>query len=44
MLDDFMLGLKNVKNVFAPTKRKTEGPKQEPSFLAHMDIGPDATV
>jgi hypothetical protein len=38
MLDDFLLGLKNVKNVFAKTKTKRE------SFLDHMDLGADATV
>ncbi len=38
MLDDFFLGLKNVKNVFAKTETKRE------SFLDHMDLGSDATV
>ncbi|MCC6409884.1 MAG: B12-binding domain-containing radical SAM protein [Planctomycetes bacterium] len=44
MLDDFVLGLKNVGNVFAHTKRRQAAAKSEPSFLAHMDIGTDATL
>jgi hypothetical protein len=44
MLDDFLLGLKNVGNVFAHTKRRQAAAKSEPSFLAHMDIGTDATL
>ena len=40
MLDDFFLGLKNVKNVFARTKPAT---KRE-SFLDRMDLGTDATI
>ena len=39
MLDDFFLGLKNVKNVFAKTKVK-----REMSFIDHLDLGADATV
>ena len=44
MLDDFLLGLKNVKNVFAPTRVLEPHEKREPSFLAHLDVGTDATI
>jgi hypothetical protein len=44
MLDDLMLGLKNVKNVFARTQKRRPETKQEPSFLAHLDVGTDATI
>jgi len=37
MLDDFMLGLKNLANVFQPTRRRE-------TFLDHLDIGPDASL
>jgi len=40
MLDDFFLGLKNLRNVFAKTQVK---PKRE-SFLDHLDLGTDATI
>jgi radical SAM superfamily enzyme YgiQ (UPF0313 family) len=40
MLDDFFLGLKNVRNVL----QKTEVKKPTESFLDHMDLGTDATV
>jgi anaerobic magnesium-protoporphyrin IX monomethyl ester cyclase len=43
MLDDLLLGLKNVQNVFARTRR-VEREKREPAFLAHLDVGPDATI
>jgi hypothetical protein len=40
MLDDFFLGLKNVKNVFA----RTQPTHKRESFLDHLDLGTDATV
>jgi hypothetical protein len=40
MLDDFLLGLKNVKNVFQPTRVKA---KRE-TFVDHLDLGAETTV
>jgi radical SAM superfamily enzyme YgiQ (UPF0313 family) len=40
MLDDFFLGLKNLRNVFQKTEVR---PKRE-SFLDHLDLGTDASI
>ena len=40
MLDDFFLGLKNLRNVL----QKTEVQSKRESFLDHLDLGTDATV
>lgn len=43
MLDDLMLGLKNVGNVFAPT-RIHENAKRTPGFIEQLDLGTDGTL
>ena len=40
MLDDFLLGLKNVSQILQPTR--TRAPRE--TFLDHMDIGRDAAL
>ncbi len=40
MLDDFMLGLKNVKNIF----QKSRGPQTKNAFLDTLDTGLDGTL
>ena len=40
MLDDFLLGLKNLKQIFQPTRVKA---KRE-TFVDHMDVGAETTV
>ncbi|MCC7012427.1 MAG: B12-binding domain-containing radical SAM protein [Planctomycetes bacterium] len=42
MLDDFLLGLKNVRNIFQPTRRKRL--PQRVSLADRMDTGAQATV
>ena len=41
MLDDFLLGLKNVKNIFQPTRSRDV---QRETFVDHMDVGAEASV
>jgi anaerobic magnesium-protoporphyrin IX monomethyl ester cyclase len=44
MLDDLFLGLKNVGNVFAPTKVKAPHEKRTPGFIEHLDLGTDGSL
>ena len=44
MLDDLMLGLKNVSQIFQPTRLRDQKQRQQPSFLEHLDVGTDASV
>jgi hypothetical protein len=44
MLDDLMLGLKNVSQIFQPTRLRDQQTRQQPSFLEHLDVGTDASV
>ena len=43
MLDDFLLGLKNLGQILQPTSRKGAPPKRD-SFVDHMDVGSDASL
>ena len=44
MLDDFLLGLKNVGNVFAKTRRRSLHEKRLPGFIEHLDLGTDGSL
>jgi len=44
MLDDFLLGLKNVGNVFAKTRRRESHEKRLPGFIEHLDLGTDGSL
>jgi hypothetical protein len=40
MLDDFLLGLKNLRNIFQPTRRRTAGK----ALRERMETGVETTV
>jgi hypothetical protein len=44
MLDDFLLGLKNVGNVFAKTRSRPLYEKRMPGFIEHLDLGTDGSL
>jgi radical SAM superfamily enzyme YgiQ (UPF0313 family) len=44
MLDDLLLGVKNIPNVFARTKVRAPEQKRQPGFVEHLDLGTDATL
>jgi len=43
MLDDFLLGLKNLGQILQPTKKQGPDAKRD-NFLDHIDVGSDATL
>ncbi len=44
MLDDFLLGLKNVGNVLTRTKVNEPHQRRLPGFVEHLDLGTDASL